>query len=520
MSENYLILAVVCIQLIITLILVYNAIKLKNLFPFKETLELEETTIKENEYDNTIYVEAIKLNKGWSKDFQEIIRDTNNYLISNKGAAADFNLIKDISDRTDQKIEKSIAVFVPLPLYIGLLGTMFGIIYGLYKLGGNLSDPVHITFLLSGVKIALFGSMAGLFLTTLNHSLIFRYAKLIRDARKNNYYTFIQVKLMPILSEDMASSLKSIESQLSIFNRAFSFNVKILEDSVSKISINLDKQLEYIKTVEKLGIYQLTKFNVSVFEKLQQSASALEDFNRYFINANDLTKNLNISLNNVTNLYDKINFFHEDIAKILNTIDGKIEDSADFMHFIKSHYSNLENLTDSTKLIISNHENKLLDLGSKYEVFLAEYQEYIRDSILQFTNTLEKDVVETYNSFSKVIENKLIESANSIDDIKQEILGINRTLIKSYDENLKNISEAINLSINNMIRELSSYSANKKFENLKLKIEEVHESIENTNNKQIVNQLEELNKNINKLLSEMNKQLPRRTTFERLFGKK
>ena len=66
---------------------------------------------------------------------KEIENSINTYLIKNKGAVSDFNLIKDIVERNCDAVESEIESVTPMPLYIGLVGTMLGIIVGLGAIG-------------------------------------------------------------------------------------------------------------------------------------------------------------------------------------------------------------------------------------------------------------------------------------------------------------------------------------------------------------------------------------------------
>src|ERR1035437_1994546 len=59
-----------------------------------------------------------------------VIDSINNYLHNNKGAVSDFHLIKDIVDRNSDAIEDEIDSQIPIPLYLGLVGTMAGILVG------------------------------------------------------------------------------------------------------------------------------------------------------------------------------------------------------------------------------------------------------------------------------------------------------------------------------------------------------------------------------------------------------
>ncbi len=56
----------------------------------------------------------------------------NIYLIRNRGSISDFNLINDIVELHTDSLVKDINIALPLPLYLGLMGTMLGIIIGLF----------------------------------------------------------------------------------------------------------------------------------------------------------------------------------------------------------------------------------------------------------------------------------------------------------------------------------------------------------------------------------------------------
>ena len=69
-----------------------------------------------------------------SPEFGEVITDTNDYLQANKGAAADFNALRDISEREAELLDAEIEAQISTPLYLGLLGTFGGAILGLFAL--------------------------------------------------------------------------------------------------------------------------------------------------------------------------------------------------------------------------------------------------------------------------------------------------------------------------------------------------------------------------------------------------
>ena len=65
----------------------------------------------------------------------QIVQAINSYLLKNKGATGDFLLIKDIVERYCDTKHEEIETQLPMPLYMGLMGTMLGIIIPNRSLG-------------------------------------------------------------------------------------------------------------------------------------------------------------------------------------------------------------------------------------------------------------------------------------------------------------------------------------------------------------------------------------------------
>ena len=98
-------------------------------------------------------------------------------------------MIQDIVDRQINTLEDQIRPLISLPLYLGLMTTMIGIILGLFSMPdlasamtGNFekNDSLlneGITSLIGGVKIAMIASFIGLGLTTFLSTKIFREAQ-------------------------------------------------------------------------------------------------------------------------------------------------------------------------------------------------------------------------------------------------------------------------------------------------------------------------------------------------------
>jgi hypothetical protein len=170
--------------------------------------------------ENNIKVHLISLDKNVSNQLIIKVVDTiNSYLLRNKGAVSDFNLIKDIVERNCDAVDEEINQQLPVPIYLGLMGTVLGIILGLWSIN---FDPQNfmasVTDLVESVKWAMGCSFMGLLLTTILSAWFYRGAKAKLEEQKNELYTFIQIELLPQLSQDANSTILTMQSHLEKFN--------------------------------------------------------------------------------------------------------------------------------------------------------------------------------------------------------------------------------------------------------------------------------------------------------------
>ena len=129
------------------------------------------------------------------------IRDSiNKYLGFNQGSVIDFGLLKDAVDRHCDSVENEIASQTPVPLYLGLAGTMVGVIIGLFGLNLDFITSTDATNnaiasgvepLLDGVAWAMMASICGIALTTIN-TFTFKKCKLAEENGKNSFLAWMQ----------------------------------------------------------------------------------------------------------------------------------------------------------------------------------------------------------------------------------------------------------------------------------------------------------------------------------------
>lgn len=266
-----LVIVLVCVQFKVFLNNCKLIKEVENLFPLSNTLFVLQNSLKDNALIDDIHetggnVESIKVFKIVSADldknsseFRKILDSINNYLQKNKGAVSDFMLIKDIVERNCDSKEEEITIQTPIPLYIGLMGTMLGIIIGIGRIaimGGGFSAFIDnpqqaIGELMGGVAIAMLASLTGILLTTIS-SWKSKTSKNKLEADKNGFYSWIQAELLPVLSGNMANTLQLLQQNLTSFNLSFSFNIGRMENALKEMSGSFAESIENLGLLKNL----------------------------------------------------------------------------------------------------------------------------------------------------------------------------------------------------------------------------------------------------------------------------
>ena len=296
-----------------------------------------------------------------SKDptFQKISSALNAYLIRNRTSIPDFILLKDIVERNTNAVDNDIRITLPLPLYLGLMGTMLGIVIGLFNLpdlgiltGGfgpdaadtqNFSEGINI--LMGGVRIAMIASFSGLLLTTFNSGVFYKGSKSLVEDKKNAFYSFLQRELLPVLSGNVTSSLATLQKKLTQFNYDFSNNLNRLGDLMTQNYDTLNVQRDILEKLERSDFSTMVKSNLSIFKEVQDSIKAiksssqeLEQFNGYLHQVNSFV-NHSAQLNqSVTAMLSRTNRVEE----IANKISENLEGNNQLQQYLNSHFSELE----------------------------------------------------------------------------------------------------------------------------------------------------------------------------------
>lgn len=412
--------------------------------------------------DKGIFVSQIQV-KDPSTTLTEITNALNKYLQKNKGSASDFHLMKDVVERYCDSEEEEISTQQPIPLYLGLMGTMVGIIVGIAYVaisGGLVSAKIvdNISELMSCVAIAMFASFIGIYCTT-RISWRSKNAFSAVETDKNNFYSWLQTELLPTLSGDTVNALYMLQQNLSTFNATFQTNITGLNRALEQVKDTSTEQVELISLIKGIDIKRVAEANITVLRELKDCTGELSTFNRYlhevsnYLTAvNDLNGNINEHLNRTAAIERMGTFFEQEINQVKNREQYINEVVANVDNRLKQTF---ENLSESTVKGMTNLKNdSATQFDSVSQVIHAQEQDFketLRAQRDEFAQSLKKE----QEAFLDYLQNQK-ESLSSKSDEISEIIKEIRSLAdaKSGLLELIAVSKQQNACINELVQTL------------------------------------------------------------------
>lgn len=356
-----------------------------------------------------------------------IVDSINDYLKNNK-TISDFHLMKDIVDRNFDTKEEEIDTQIPVPLYMGLVGTMMGILVGIGYLviSGDLSALLGetqgsgasgVNGLLGGVALAMISSILGIILTTLG-SHKFKTAKSIVESNKHTFLSWIQAKLLPTLSDNVVGAIREMAENLNNFNAEFAQNTGNLGSALAKVNESYKLQMQLIDTVNKIQEGRTAATNLTLLSKLIESSEQIGQLANYLNNTNEYLANVK-ALNEKLDNYDQRSQIIENAGE-----------------FYKRHDT-----------LLSGNIN---DIKQKTEESLKEFSKGLSENLLSIKDNLNGQLLD----FANINENQqksLRENAEELNKIVKALseLGEVQKAVKEFKtETNKQTQEIIDLAKN------------------------------------------------------------------------
>lgn len=447
--------------------------------------------------DNEMNFNLINCNVLSGTYFDEILDSLNIYLIKNNGGIAEFNIVKDLVERNVSVEEDNIKETINTPLYLGLMATLLGIIFGLLGLyfqiqNQGYTETIKLDGFLIAVCVAMISSCIGLVITTFVGLNVFKNAKSKVERRKNEFYNFIQTELLPQVSNDFGTSISKLTRSMQAFNADFTQNVGALSDLFQRNYDTLKTQDVILDRLENLNAKDFLSLNATVLQRLEKSTAQFDRFNNFVESLNhglSETRNLSASLHVLMN---RVNNFESLAAKL----DTRVDESNRIIDCFDKHFNALdsfekintqmfqrmnENMEDALKGVTdhikSNYKRVLSQIDDENQALFDTYKEKkTKFDKLDLLENLEKlDLLEQLSKLDVLFQIK-----DYIDDHnKQEKEGIEKVAaLQKLMEDLKKVSE-----------HKSNVGAVQSNEKLLHAIEDIKIGIEESNNRSVMKKL-------------------------------
>lgn len=367
---------------------------------------VEEIAEKLNEYKSEINTENLVqltvinyLKEDKTAELSKILHSINTYLIRNRSIAPDFNLMKDITERNADALEEDINLTLSIPLYLGLMGTMLGIVIGLFSMSslsftgkdGTEMLGLGITVLLGGVKIAMIASFTGLFLTTLNSGLFYKGSKSLVESKKNEFYTFLQTDLLPSVNQSLGATFESLQVNLARFNHEFTNNLGRLSTIFTTNFDALKLQESILAKIEKVDVVTIAKYNLNVLKELQTSTAEFEKFNAHFAQINEYAKTSGSLIERLNELLGRT----QNLQQVAENVSRQIGESRDLNKFLAAHFETLEDYKRKTNESIAEAGFSIREAFSQLRQHIEGSSKAVKDFTVEEVILLKKALQES-----------------------------------------------------------------------------------------------------------------------------
>ena len=344
----------------------------------------------------------VRKNVHSSKVFDEIINTINRYLSHNKGSA-DYAILKDITDRNCDAVEAQIEATASIPIYIGLCGTLIGIVLGVAVLGfrggidalfdttpvvmvesiseanselrtegskiktkdGNVYEfsrgqwslyknpgEEGIKNLLQGVGIAMLTTLFGVLFTIVGAWSSKRSSR-VNEEKKNGFLGWLQAELLPQMSNDLGQVIFQMQRNLTKFNNTFASNTSQLDSVLKGINTTYEDQTRLLKAVEKLKIDEIATANIRVLQELKECTDEIEELGllvsnttEYITKVDNLNSLLSSHLDRTRLIENMGQFFREEVTQIEQRKHAIANSTADIDANMQRAFGQLREHTD------------------------------------------------------------------------------------------------------------------------------------------------------------------------------
>lgn len=444
--ELILLTVAVCLQAMAFINTIKDIEQFKLLFPEVTGLKIDIPDGKNNV--NVMKKIEIPLSKGFTK----VILKINSFLNNSKGSAdGSMGIFSNLIKREKIKLEDKIESQLSAPLYIGLGGTLVGIVFGVFHLV-TATKNTDITELnneaINGLFIAVGSavvvSLIGLVMVSFNSNYVYKKAKVACDNKESDILSFLEIDLFPYVSESSASAIYSLKENLNQFNREFGKNLDTYKTNFGLINENLKNQEKVLALLSKNNLAETAKEISVMLKDIESVANNFKVFKNYQIALIDsfeqikgISKEFNQTLNSFGDFNDKLN-------NLGSLIESQTAFNVKFEKFLGQNFPENESAKEIYSKQWREVGDKLIqDIGSNAK-HVTNYFESVNGEVNKFASN-NKSFFESFSGFKTAIEILIKNSEMSFKafDITNKNLQNMGDAIKTQNSNVSELVKAV-----------------------------------------------------------------------------
>jgi hypothetical protein len=441
-------------------------------------IESDEETNTNNLFSDQNIVKISIAETSGSGIIDRIKENINDYLLNNYGAAVNFSIIKDIIEREVDIKDEEISHSIQTPLYLGLAATMIGIIFGLFAMpelnGDHFSKGIDA--LITGVKLAMFGSLTGLVCTTALSAFFYKNAKSELLEGENEQISYLVTKLLPELEKSGELGVSGLRNSLDKFSINTTGFAKVLHETTLKTESNLKIQQEIIQKIDRMDVLKVSKANIELFDRLDSNMDAFNKFSESLSIMSMISSNLKDFASRTVN-----------IDKVVSQIDSSLQENLKLHKFLTSHFEKIETFSETTTLAVQMS-------GISFSKAIDLLDVNLKDSLDKLNSEIE-------NRISSI--NKITDSTESV------LISIFEEIGKKLNEITEHHIESLETAFSESIPQFNQLE---KLELLPQMTEQLTENTtkiqneSNSNSLKIIDSISQLNSSILMVKELMNNQ--------------
>ena len=361
-----------------------------------------------------------------NSETERVLNSINRYLNNNHGAVIDYHIIKSIITSHYTQSQDSLESRVGTPLFLGIAGTMIGVIFGLFQT--NFTEDFQFEMLdplILAIQIAMVASLTGLILTTILSTHLLKKSKIQSNLNRVDFEDMLQAELLPKIMAPGQSGMSTLALKLDEFGQ----NTIQSLDSFKSVVDNSGNQLritnDLIAKVQNLDLSTVAGFNAQLFNQLKGSLSELSMFSQYFSKVNLSVESTSALVQRLESLIEKGDI----IGRGAENITEALEASNRILSIFNQHIGSFEEFNSSMNTVLNTTE---VSFRTSVEQITASYSRSM-DSIKQTIGVHNTNAERAVDAVSRAYK-------ESLDRHKEE-------LSKAYKESVPNFEHLSRLEV-------------------------------------------------------------------------